>query len=125
MHTLASTHAALQRAIRRVREGIGLAMLTAHVPQAEALTELRLASVEGEEGRILIWLAGPYDKVGEWLVRRPAQQAVEATRTALRRLTEDGPTSRRGGRDRLLAMGLVSSEPDRMDRVGGRLPDPR
>lgn len=137
MHALPSTHAALERAVRRIRDGIGLAMLAAHVPEANGLTELRLASLDGDQGRILTWLAGPYDQVGEWLVRRPAQQAVEATRTALRRLTEAGPAAVGDVETELLAMGLVSSEltewivsvggfrihEDRVVRWGGSMAD--
>ena len=78
--------------------------------QATGLSELRLASLDGDDGRILIWLAGPYDRVGEWLLRRPAQQAVEATRTALRRLTDAGPTPVGDVETELLAMELVSSQ---------------
>lgn len=110
LHSLASIHAALARAIRRVREDIGLAMLLAHLPQARGLADLRLASLDGDESRLLLWLAGPYDKVGEWLVRRPAQQAVEATRSALRRLTEEGPAAVSDIETDLMGMGLVSSE---------------
>ena len=110
LHALASTHAALARATRRVREDIGLAMLLAHLPQAGGLADLRLTSLDSDESRLLLWLAGPYDKVGEWLIRRPAQQAIEATRSALRRLTEGGPVGVPVAETDLMGMGLVSSE---------------
>jgi hypothetical protein len=55
-------------------------------------------------------LVGPHDMVGKRLVRRPAQQAVEATRGALRRLTERGPAPIADVQRELVESGLVSSE---------------
>ena len=108
--TAVDHRSALGRTVERVRAGIGLAMQVSRVEAADGLSELTPAPLDALETRLLLWLAGPYQVTGEWLVRRPTHKAVETTRTALRTITSSGPAALGHVEDALQAIGMLSSE---------------
>ena len=103
-------HSALGRAVKRVQAGIGLAMQVAHAEASEGLSELKPAPLDTLETGMILWLAGPYQVTGEWLVRRPTQKAVEGTRKALRAITSSGTAGLGAVEDALQALGMRSTE---------------
>jgi hypothetical protein len=116
----ASSDVPLGRSVQRVRDSLGLAIQVSHLPATEAMAELGVASVEGLEERALLWLAGPYQLAGDWLVRRPAQQAIDRSRDLLRQLTSSGPVPITDAEDTLEEFGIARTEArDWIVSVGG------
>jgi hypothetical protein len=111
LRKLASTPgSSLGRAVTRVRLELGVAVQTGHLAMVEALTELGVTSIETLEARTLLWLAGPYQLGGDWLVRRPAQQVLDGSRQLLDRLTSSGPAAISDAEDGLEAFGVARTE---------------
>lgn len=121
LRSLASgDRSALARTVGRVRAGVGLAMQVSHAATVEALADLGVASLDELDTRVLLWLSGPYQVTGEWLVRRPTQRAVEETRAVLRAITSGGPIAVADGEEALRGIGIVPSElRDWVVSVGG------
>lgn len=110
----------LGRSTQRVRDGIGLAIQSSHLGTTEALADLGVSSVEGLEARALLWLAGPYQLTGDWLIRRPAQQVIDQSREVLRQLTLSGSVPISVAEDALEASGIARTEArDWVVSIGG------
>jgi hypothetical protein len=85
---------ALGRTARSLHESAGNAVPAAwahrHVAPLRGLAD---APVDAFAMRLLLFLAGPYQLVGEWLVRRPSGATIATCHSALQALTADGPAS--------------------------------
>jgi hypothetical protein len=55
---------------------------------------------------ILVWSAGPYEQVGDFFVRAPAEKIVAQTRKAIRALTRRGPIKAVEVREPLARLGI-------------------
>lgn len=100
----------LGRATRRVAEEIGTAMQVSSIARVQALCEVTSGSIDDLETRLLLWLAGPYELVDDWLVRQPARASLDASRAALDGLTVDGPAQLADAEDAVDALGVNEEE---------------
>jgi hypothetical protein len=106
----AAPESSLGRTVARVQREIGVAMQTGHLAIVESLTDLGVPSIETLEARALLWLAGPYQLGGDWLVRRPAQQIIDQSREILERLTSSGSATVADAEDALEEFGVARTE---------------
>jgi hypothetical protein len=92
--------AVIQRAARRLRNELGSAAPIADltnigIPPQEILPGSHFALTdEAKRHLLLLWAAGPYEAVGDWLFLRPLRsemQVPEAITAALHEATADGP----------------------------------
>lgn len=75
----------------------------------DALAEdARVLSEEAIRARLLLWVAGPYEVNGEWLVRAPYEEFVRQTVAALDEVTAAGPAQRE---EALSALGRLDVAP--------------
>ena len=84
--------AAVRRAGRNLRACIAAAapLDVLDSTRAQAALDQSAAPDSRLEALILLYLAGPYEVYGGWIVRKPAQQVVAATVTALEAVSEGG-----------------------------------
>lgn len=119
---------ALERTTARVRNEVGLAVKAERVPDGiSAIAETHFRDPASLEVRLLLWLAGPYETNGDWLVLAPASGTVLETKAAADEVIRDGDAAVVALVDRLSQLGLRSDEAaDWLISVGGyRIRDDR
>lgn len=99
---------ALREAGARLREQLG------PVIRAERLDSLKQVFEACEAARerplllpLLLWLAGPYEWHGSFILRAPSDKIVSATLKTLKALTRRGPADASAARDELSRLGLA------------------
>jgi len=100
----------LVEASARIAETIGLA-LPASVADAAGLYGNSGEAIERKNRTsfmrgFLLWLCGSYEVKEEWVIRRPASQAIGETQRVAKSLLRDGPTSTERLIEKVCALGL-------------------
>jgi hypothetical protein len=96
----------LQRLVERIRDEVGLASPLERTSQVSSLAELGLTDLDSFAVRFLLWAAGPYEVVGDWIVRTPAKHQVQITKAKLTSLGAGGPISLTEAQSQLSNMGI-------------------
>jgi hypothetical protein len=98
----------LTEAAQLLKQRLGAACpadrIFAVVPEAGALTTRAEDPIV--HLLILLWIAGPYELFGEWLVREPATRLLRTTQRALDQLTKKGPAPLEATLKRLQDLGI-------------------
>ena len=85
-----SSHAA-GRAAARLRRHLGSASQVDSATATDSPLEELGLKVSDPAALVLLWLAGPYEVRGDWLILRPARLAIDETKQILRMATANGP----------------------------------
>jgi hypothetical protein len=88
-----SENQVLTREARRLRARLGKACPVDTLAEScpNLLDDTASPDSETFVTRLLLWLGGPYEKAGNWLLTAPAEESIAATVEILNRITLDGP----------------------------------
>lgn len=98
----------LKRMAARVRNQLGAAV------RASRLSDMRTFDARdglaSQRVMVLLWLAGPYRREGDWLVLRSVPDLRRQTEEELKRVTEHGPIPRVDALAAVERIGVITSE---------------
>jgi len=95
-----------RRLSTRLSDGLGAAWPLDQLTDMECLRDPGLIDVDRLETKLALWAPGPFERVGGWLVRRPARKVIDGSTSRLRRATARGPAPLQIVGKRLEALGV-------------------
>jgi hypothetical protein len=95
----------LRRTVQDTRDALGLGWPLAALDRVPPFRGPILGDLDQLETALLLFAAGPYEPVGDWLVLRPAGQRLHAARRALREATASGPITLAAAQEVLAGLG--------------------
>lgn len=102
----------LKRVVDHTRAALGMAWPLGALDQVPGFDGMVLSDPDDLVTGLLLWVAGPYERVDDWLVLRPAGRRIQEARRVLRRDTVGRPLPLDEAHARLVRLGLRESVAD-------------